>query len=62
MSERPATVEISQACPGGIGRWLGWRIVNNYLKKKPDTSLKALMENTNAQQIFEQSKYRGEKE
>jgi hypothetical protein len=62
MSERPATVEISQACPGGIGRWVGWRIVNEYLKKKPDTSLKELMDNTNAQQILEQSQYRGKKE
>ncbi len=62
MSERPATVEISQACPGGIGRWLGWRIVNKYLKEKPETSLKELMSNTNTQQILEQSKYRGEKE
>ncbi len=62
MSERPATVEISQACPGGIGRWLGWRIVNKYLKEKPETSLKELMSNSNTQLIFEQSKYRGEKE
>ncbi len=61
-SERPATVEISQACPGGIGRWLGWRIVGEYLKKNADISLKELMDNSNAQQIFEQSKYRGEKD
>jgi hypothetical protein len=62
ISERPATVEISQACPGGIGRWLGWRIVNEYLNKNLKTTLKELMENTNAQQILEQSKYRGEKD
>lgn len=60
FSERPATVEISQECPGGIGRWVGWRIVSLYLKENKSVSLPDLMNNTNAKQIFEQSNYRGE--
>ena len=60
LDERPATVEISQECPGAIGRWVGWRIVSKYVKQNAGLSLKELMENTNARQIFEQSNYRGE--
>ncbi len=62
LNERPATVEISQECPGGVGRWLGWRIVSRYLKENPSISLTELMNNTDAQKIFEQSNYRGEPE
>lgn len=60
FSERPATIEISQECPGAIGRWVGWRIVNKYLRENSRVSLKELMENSNTRQIFEQSNYRGE--
>jgi hypothetical protein len=60
LGERPATVEISQYCPGGIARWVGWRIVSKYLAQNPNTTLPELMNDTKAQQIFEQSKYKGE--
>lgn len=60
--ESPSTPVIGPRCPGGIGRWLGWRIVRKYLQQNPDVGLKALMQNKNAQQILEQSKYRGQVE
>jgi len=57
ISERPKTIEISAQCPGRIGMWMGWRIVNRYLeetgKKLPD-----LMREADAQKIFKESKYR----
>ena len=62
ISERPATPEISQYCPGGIGRWVGWRIINRYLTENPSTKLPDLMANTNVRQLLEQSKYKGQKE
>ncbi|MFN8349108.1 MAG: gliding motility protein [Spirosomataceae bacterium] len=62
IGERPATVEISQYCPGGIGRWVGWRIISRYLQEKPNTSLVELMANTNVRQLLEDSKYKGQKE
>ena len=62
IGERPATVEISQYCPGGIGRWVGWRIINRYLMEKPNTTLVELMANTNVRQLLEDSKYKGQQE
>jgi hypothetical protein len=62
LAERPATVEISQFCPGGVGRWLGWRIVSRYLQENPAVTLEQLMANPNARAILEGSKYKGQKD
>jgi uncharacterized protein YjaZ len=61
IDERPFTNEINSKCPGRIGRWLGWRIVSEYMRKNPDITLAELMNNTNAQEIFEKSKYKPKK-
>jgi hypothetical protein len=57
ISERPKTTEISSQCPGRIGMWVGWQIVNHYQdetgKKLPD-----LMREADAQKIFKLSKYK----
>ncbi len=58
IGERPKTFEISQQCPGRIGIWVGWQIVKSYMENNPEVSLQELMENTDAQQIFSQSKYK----
>jgi hypothetical protein len=60
IGERPFTPEIGPDVPGGIGRWLGWRIVNRYMAENPDITLPELMKNPNARQIFEQSGYKGQ--
>lgn len=60
MNERPFTAEIGKACPGAIGRWLGWRIVGLYHDDHPNVPLSELMQNPNARQIFEQSGYKGQ--
>ncbi len=60
--EAPATNEISNECPGRIGRWLGWEIVRKYTSKNKDITLKQLMAEPNAEEIFKASGYRPEKE
>ncbi|GAB2570008.1 gliding motility protein GldB-related protein [Spirosoma areae] len=62
LNERPFTAEIGQACPGAIGRWLGWRMVGMYHDEHSSVSLADLMRNSDARQIFEQSGYKGQKE
>ncbi|MEZ4904158.1 MAG: gliding motility protein [Spirosomataceae bacterium] len=62
IGERPATVEISQYCPGAIGRWVGWRMVSRYLQENPNTNLPELMAMTNVQQLMAESKYKGQKD
>ena len=58
IGERPKTFEISQQCPGRIGIWVGWQIVKSYMENNPQVELQELMENTDAQEIFSQSKYK----
>jgi hypothetical protein len=60
LDERPKTSEIGPACPGGIGRWLGWRIVDSYWKQKPKTTLAKILTDPEANRIFLDSGYRGE--
>jgi hypothetical protein len=59
VGEGPSTSSIGPKCPGSIGRWLGWKIVRKYLENSPQTTLPSLMANTQAQQILQDSKYRG---
>ena len=60
VGERPFTPEIGPDVPGGIGRWLGWRIVSRYMEENPKVTLPELMNNPNAQHILQQSGYKGQ--
>ena len=60
LDERPATPEINTKCPGGIGRWVGWRLVAKFRAENTGVSLKQLMQNPDAPAIFAASKYRGQ--
>ena len=59
LGERPKTPEIGPACPGSIGRWLGWVIVNHYMAQNPNINLPKLMANQEANKLFLASGYRG---
>ena len=59
VGERPTTPEIGKNCPGSIGRWLGWRIVGKYFDENEKLTIQELMKMTDAQKIFEVSKYKG---
>lgn len=62
VGERPFTPEIGEEVPGGVGRWLGWRIVSSYLGKNQEVTLQELMNNPDARQILQQSGYKGQVE
>jgi hypothetical protein len=57
IAERPKTYEVGNECPGRIGTWIGWQIVNEYMKQNPRVILPELMKMTDAQRIFKGSKY-----
>lgn len=56
ISERPHTIEVSPDCPGRVGLWVGWQIVNEYARNS-NTSLPELMKIVDAQKILRGSKY-----
>ncbi len=58
LGERPNIFEIGDRCPGRIGRWVGWEIVNLYMEQNPQLSLVDLMAESDANKIFQSSKYK----
>jgi hypothetical protein len=61
LGERPITVQVGEKCPGRIGQWIGWQIVNEYAEAHPEMSLPRLMEAGNAQKLFKESTYKPSK-
>lgn len=57
IDEAPFTATVSQESPGRLGVWLGWQIVQSYMDKHPEVTLRALMLDNNYNQIFDKSGY-----
>jgi hypothetical protein len=57
LGERPSVYEISQDCPGRIGAWVGWRIVESYMEQN-NVSLLELVNHTDNYLIFRESGYK----
>ena len=61
LTEAPFTPELgehNESAPK-LGVFIGWRLVQAYMKRHPDTTLPALLEISDAQVILDGSKYRG---
>jgi gliding motility-associated lipoprotein GldB len=58
MGETPFTQGFPEGSPGRVGHWLGWQIVKAYMEKNPTITVEQLMQQTDAQQILNQSKYK----
>ena len=54
----PFAKGMTNKSPGRIAYWLGWKIVYEYTENNPNLTLEQLMQNTNAQQILQQSGYK----
>ncbi|MFM9910164.1 MAG: hypothetical protein ACKVOW_12480 [Chitinophagaceae bacterium] len=57
MADAPTTQELGDGSPGYIGLFVGWQIVKKYMEKNSALTLPQLLQ-TDAQKIFEESKYR----
>ena len=58
MNEGPFTAEISQESPGRLGVWVGWQIVDSYMRNNEQVTIQELMSEGDAQKILEQSFYK----
>lgn len=58
LGERPNTIQVGEKCPGRIGQWVGWQIVNEYAAHHPNISLPDIMKESQAQRLFKESAYR----
>jgi hypothetical protein len=55
--EAPFTSYFTSESPGKAAVWIGFRIIESYMKKNPDISLDKLMSATDIQGILEKAKY-----
>lgn len=57
LNDGPFTAAISKECPPRIGMFVGYKIVESFMKKN-DLNLQQLFRETNAQKILQLSKYK----
>jgi hypothetical protein len=57
IGEAPFTQTMTEASPGNIGQWIGWRIIQKFVDEHDEMSLPEILA-TPARQLFEQSKYK----
>jgi len=57
IGEAPFTSYFTNESPGMAAVWLGFRIVESYMMKNPDTRLESLMKDTDIQGILGKAKY-----
>jgi len=58
IAERPKTLEVGEKCPGRIGTWIGWQIVEQYHHEHADKSLAEIMGMSDAADLFKASGYK----
>ncbi|MBL7815818.1 MAG: hypothetical protein JNL70_12460 [Saprospiraceae bacterium] len=58
VTPSPDAPVIAAEAPGGVGNFLGWQIVKQYMKRNPQTSLTDLINMQDAQKILDLSKYK----
>lgn len=58
VKDGPTTYGMPKESPGKVGAWLGWQIINAYMKQNPNTTLRQLVELKDGQKILTASKYK----
>ena len=58
LNDGPFTSEISSESPGRLGIWVGWRIIDSYMRHNEEVTLQELMKDGDAQKILEKSFYK----
>lgn len=61
LGERPITTQVGEKCPGRIGQFVGWQIVKAYVDSHSEITLQQLMQQGDAQKLFNESHYRPKK-
>lgn len=61
VKDGPSTYGMPKESPGKVGAWLGWKIIQAYMKENPNTTLQQLIELKDGQKILTASKYKPRK-
>ena len=58
IEDQPFISSLERESPGRAGVWIGYKIVTQYMDNKPNTTIKELLTNTPAMEVFQGSKYK----
>ena len=58
IGDGPFTKPFTQESPGRAGTYIGWQIVEDYMKHNPEISIQQLLQQPDAQVILNNSNYR----
>jgi hypothetical protein len=58
MDDSPFTSQLNRESAPRLGQFLGWKIVTEYLKKKPNITLPELVKEVDYKRVFKESGYR----
>lgn len=58
LGDAPFIAGFPEGSPGRVGQWIGFQIVDAYMDNNSDVSLQDLMNNKDANNILQQSKYK----
>lgn len=58
VDDGPKTAGMPKEAPGNVGSWLGWQIVNQYMKNSGDAVSLSQLINTSPETIMNKSKYK----
>jgi len=58
VKDGPTTYGMPKESPGKVGAWLGWQMINAYMKENPKTTLRQLIDLKDGQKILTSSKYK----
>lgn len=56
IKDGPFTKGLPQESPSRMGRWIGWQMVKDYMKKNPETTIPQLMGESNPKRILKHFK------
>jgi len=58
LTDAPHTAFLPVDAPGKVGVWLGYRIISDFMKQKPQTGWQELMDFTDYPELLKQSKFK----
>ncbi|RYY26398.1 MAG: hypothetical protein EOO04_10715 [Chitinophagaceae bacterium] len=58
INDGPNAAGMPPESPGNVGTWLGWRIVQAYVKEHPGVPMEELFKDTDAQRFLQESRYK----
>lgn len=61
IEQAPFISGIPKNSPGRLGRWVGWGIVREFMRRNPEVTLSELMAMESAQQVLSRSRYKPSK-